>query len=348
MKTLEKVWPVLKALAALAVAFAAAVVLLDVFGVIDAFDEEGKTGTTRGQSLPREFLYLDDERVDAYLGQLRGGLSASEARSRNVTRSREAKLGAQDVVQLGGSLSEQETISQTVLPRAADRYYMLETALADQFGQRGPDSLFTRVQADESRGCTRIGRPGAIDDGQFVRLTGARLRVPTYVLALAKVAHATPLVLPAQERKVGLSRERLSAFRERLSELARESRGPLGRYVKGFGRDPRLPFRLEIPSASGRPCEVLLPVRYSKITEAPSLLTGYITVVGKVARRFTKRDPAYFDLETAVLYQRALQATSPSVRRTLAVPGRLGPEVVRGSATATYPGLVVLPLAMYK
>jgi hypothetical protein len=60
-----------------AVLFATGVVLLELAGVIDVLDED-QGAPLQAQRLPAEFLYLDDERVDAYLGQLRGGLAPSE------------------------------------------------------------------------------------------------------------------------------------------------------------------------------------------------------------------------------------------------------------------------------
>jgi hypothetical protein len=343
---LERATRLLKPVAFVALTFVTVVVLLDIFGVIHPFSSSGDT-TARPARLPAEFLYLDDERVDAYLSQLSGGLAETEARTSSTTRSRRGSLGAQEVVQLGGEFTEHETVQQTVLPRAADRYYMLETQLASQFGQTSGGELFAQEPANRAPGCTRIANPKAIHDGQFIRFTGARVRVPTYALALAKVAHAEPFLVPAQGPHIR-SADGLSDFRTRLSALAARSRKPLRTYVKTFGRDPRIPFRLEVPAASGDPCQVFLPIRYSKLTEAPSLLTGYITVVGKVIRRLTKREPLYYDAETVVTYGRALRQARPNVRDALAVNGKAGSEAVVASATTEYPGLVVLPLAMYK
>ena len=71
-------------------------------------------------------------------------------------------------------------------------------------------------------------------------------------------------------------------------------------------------------------------------------------MVGKVVRRLTEKDPRYFDVETATTYDPAVQTADPLLRRTLGLSGSLGGEVVSASATTDYPGLVVLPLAMYK
>jgi hypothetical protein len=82
------------------------------------------------------------------------------------------------------------------------------------------------------------------------------------------------------------------------------------------------------------------------LTEAQSLLTGSITIVGKVVRRLTKgSSPRYFDVEPAVIYARAARNADEAVKVTLGLDrGR----VVNASAIVDYPGLVVLPLAMYK
>jgi hypothetical protein len=111
MATLPLASQAVRVLAGVAVAAATAIVLVDFFG-LDPFDNEG-----RATRLPAEYLYLDDERVDAYLGQLHGGVALSEQRSRSVTRSRQARASASQVVQVGGSVQQQEASSRRCRPR---------------------------------------------------------------------------------------------------------------------------------------------------------------------------------------------------------------------------------------
>lgn len=319
-----------------AITLLALIVLLDVVGVLDVFGDEGLEPTPAAR-LPGEYLYLDDERVDAYLGQLRGGLSPTEQRSISLTQNREAQLGVEQVVQVGGNIERKEVIERTVSSQAADRFYILETELAARFAD--PEAVgpqFRRLEA-KPPGCAEITRLETIKEGQILRITGAQLLVPTYALALARVAHADQFLAPYQEP---LSPVRLSRF-------AGESQPALRELVDRLGPDPRVPFRLRIRRRQG-PCQVFMPVRYSKLIDAPSLLTGPMTVVGKVVRRLTKIEPEYFDVDTAVRYTRALHEAPPDVKRALGLDTVSIREVVNSSATVTYPGLVVLPLAMYK
>ena len=117
--------------------------------------------------------------------------------------------------------------------------------------------------------------------------------------------------------------------------------------MRSFGADPRLPFRLEI-GHSGRLCTIFMPARYSKLVESPSLLTGRVTVVGKVVRSLTGESKIYFDVETAARYGRAVVRAEPAVKDVLALRGVAAREVVHASARVSSPALVILPIAIYK
>jgi hypothetical protein len=57
----------------------------------------------------------------------------------------------------------------------------------------------------------------------------------------------------------------------------------------------------------------------------------------------------YFDVDTAVRWERALrQSDAPRLRRTLGLNEVGIRAVIDNSATVRYPGLVLLPLEMYK
>jgi Na+-translocating ferredoxin:NAD+ oxidoreductase RnfC subunit len=82
--------------------------------------------------------------------------------------------------------------------------------------------------------------------------------------------------------------------------------------------------------------------------DSPSLLTGQVTVVGKVVRTLAGEGKTYFDVETAARYGRAVQDADPAVQQVLGVAGADSREVVNESARVGAPALVVLPLAVYK
>jgi hypothetical protein len=100
--------------------------------------------------LPGEYLYLDDERVLAYLGQLRGGVSASEERSMTSSSQKEAKLGVSEVVQIGGTLKEERTRRRPF--------------------HRPPRTVTTASRANSNPSRTRAANTIQGTDGQRVRL----------------------------------------------------------------------------------------------------------------------------------------------------------------------------------
>jgi hypothetical protein len=334
----EKVPPWVRTAGLAVAAIAAFLFFLDFLGIVEGFgdeDEPAGPATPMAHRPPGEHLYLDDERVDAYLGQLRGGLAPSERQQVSVTRSRNAELALQQVVQVGASVEEQQVVERTVSSRAADRFYLLEAELMARFGQSEHVGFrFRRVRAN-AQGCRQIRRGVLIKPGQIIRITGAHLRVPTYALALAKVAHAAQFLAAHQPDRV---------TPEALSQLAEERQRSLQEFVEGFGTDPRLPFRLLL----GESCQVFVPARYSKLVEAPSLLTGQVTVVGKVVRTLAGEGKTYFDVETAARYGRAVQDAAPEVQEVLGLGGGDARELVNESARVAAPALVVVPLAIYK
>ena len=326
------------------VVVATVVVLLDWWGIADTLGEESEKSRT--QRLPAEFLYLDQERADAYLGQLERGLAPSETRTETTARKREAKIGGADTAQLGGSVDESEEVVSTVSPKAADRFHLLEDRLATDFG-KGREGKYAPLDLDKTRHLST--ETARLNEGDFVRLDHAQIRLPTYTLALKKLAHGTQFRSPGQQ-KAGL---RVSS--RQLAGFAIRRQRALDSYVTSFGEDPRLPFRLEIAGldATGKPAtprrlSVFLPVRYSSLVDAPSLLTGRVTVIGKVIRKLNGTDPPYFDTETAAAYERATKGARAGVHRILAVPPGEEREVVQASATASAPALVVVPVAIYK
>jgi hypothetical protein len=311
---------------------------LDFFGIVEGFGEDDEPESPvapAAHRLPGEHLYLDDERVDAYLGQLRGGLAPSERQQVSVKRTRNAELALQQVVQVGASVEEQQVVERTVSSRAADRFYLLEAELMSRFGESEHVAFRFRRVRSNAEGCRQIRRGAVIRSGQIIRITGAHLRVPTYALALAKVAHAAQFL--ASHQLEGVSPEA-------LSQLAERRQGSLVRFVEGFGTDPRLPFRIQV----GAGCTIFLPALYSKLIDAPALLTGQVTVVGKVVRTLEGEGKTYFDVETAARYGRAVQDADRAVQDVLGLSGSDAREVVNESARVGAPALVVLPLAIYK
>ena len=257
-----------------------------------------------GSRVPGEFLYLDDERVDAYLGQLRGGLSSTEQRSISLTERHEEQAGFDPVVQVGGGSERQEVINRTVEPNAADRFFLLQSELEARFKQAERGPRFMEIKA-AGNACPEMKSLEKIKEGQILRILGANLLVPTYALALAKLAHADQFRAHGQKE----------VKPERLAQLAPAAQRGLKQLVKSLRADPRLPLWLRIKQPK-KGCQVFMPAQYSKVIDAPSMLTGPITIVGKVVRRL-RLEETYFDVDTAVRWERALKQSPPRVRRLL-------------------------------
>ena len=119
---------------------------------------------------PPEYAYLaDNPRVLVYLGQIEGGLSSSETRTRNVTEARTGGVAAGG--RLGGSASRGETVQETVTPTETARFYRLLDRLGDkgylrELNASSPPATFAKALAD-------------VPEGFFIRIAGCKLRVPT-------------------------------------------------------------------------------------------------------------------------------------------------------------------------
>jgi hypothetical protein len=310
--------------------------------------------------VPGEYLYLDNDRVDSYLGQIDNGLSTSEKRTTTTSRKGEASAKAGAVLQVGGSLQEEQFVEQLVTPTATDRFFRFLNRLDDKFG-----SEFHQLEPSEDFD-SFLSDTRDVHEGDFVEIREARLFAPTYALLFPKLTHAARLLAPRVERGKRIVALRQPGIRpQEITRLVARHRRGVNNYLRAVGKDPRVPL---VAKAALRPryqsdkkeseFTFLLPVRYSKLTDAPSLLSGRITIVGKVIRsvqpldpeRKTEdfRDPTYFDIETALTYRRALRKAPAVVRRTIHVPRNVIRARVGFSATVTAAGMVVIPVAMFQ
>lgn len=294
--------------------------------------------------VPGEYLYLDSDRVDAYLGQMEGGLSPSEERSSTTTAKAEASLNTGGVA-AGASHQQDLFVKRVVTPTATDRFVRLYERLRRDFGEQlhefrptGPhDEL---LHADDG-----------VEEGDFVRIRDARLLAPTYVLPLPKLAHAATLLEGDQQE----------VLRRDVARLAVNRRRETTAYLERLGKDPRVPLvvkALETNDRGERQFTFFVPVRYSKLADSPVLMSGNVTIVGKVVRRVPEpvsgpvesfREDFYGDIETTTAYMPALRRASDPFLRTLQMDTpRLDPrEVVLRTATVKPRGMVVIPIAIY-
>jgi hypothetical protein len=332
------------AVSAKALGIAASVLGVLAVGAFGGWLVFGEHGDETKVVPPGEYLYLDNERVDAYLGQIEGGLSPTEERTRTTTRKAETSLKAADVASVGGSLQEDAFIKQVVTPSATDRFVSLDRNLRAKYDDTIHDLTPTGDFDDLMEGA------GAVKEGDFVSIHDARLHLPSYVLPLPKAAYAARLVTEGQDL----------VDRRDVAHLLSTRREEVKLYLRRLGTDPRLPamvFARELGDEQ-RTFSFLVPLRYSKLSDSPALMSGNVTIVGKVIRRVfdeprgnseSFRDRSYNDIETATGYLPALKKASNDFLEQLSLegPGLNARKVVNASATVSAPGLIVVPVAIF-
>jgi hypothetical protein len=287
--------------------------------------------------VPGEYLYLDSDRVNAYLGQLNVGLSPNEERTLTKTSAAQAQLGAGGVT-LGGSRQEQNFVRAVVTPDAADRFYDLRKRL---------DDLGDITHIDPSKDLAK--KLPNLEEGDFVEFARAHLLVPPYASVLPKANYAPqighPQVKPHLLAPVlPTERARLQAYFDLLSFP--HGKGTVtGRIA---ANDFRIPFLVEDRTHSTK---VFIPMRNSKLALEPGLMSGDVKILAKVTRVLTTKNDNYFDVQTVISFGHALQQADPLVLRRLHIRRRgkrSAQAVVTNSATLTGPALVAVPIAAYK
>jgi hypothetical protein len=100
-----------------------------------------------------------------------------------------------------------------------------------------------------------------------------------------------------------------------------------------------------------------LPARYRSLSREPSLLSGVVTIVGKVvhvdARPASEASVgafprAYFDRETLTTFGPALERADQSLLDLLKLDRDRLIQHVRDSLTISSPVAVIIPLAIYQ
>jgi len=321
-------------------------VALVVVGIVGGFflDKDASTPELPEDTPPPEYLYLDNDRVLAYLGQLSGGLSNIERRRLSQADDLSAG-GAAGGAEVSRTRRLESSVERDVTPTATDRFYRLLAQLEEERGKRGKPYLTTHP-AD-------AGLLG-IQEGDFIRIKDARLDLPRFAAVYPR-----------------------AAFVERGDETLRPLYAPQGprdrailrRYRSQVGKNPRLPLVTELKLEGNRLMRVIVPVRYRALGSEPALLSGRVTIVGKVVvndpRDPVVNDPSdpkgpedyYLDRQTLRTFGGPLQeADRPlldllgygSSRMSLGSRRGAAFKDVRSSSELEPPVLVVLPVAIYQ
>lgn len=323
------------------------------------FHDSGHPTFPTPDTPPAEYLYLDTDRVRAYLGQVLGGLGANETRTDSITEALTAGLKGDGLADITGSRTRASSVSKVVTPRAGDRFYQLLEVLREFDNAQRPAGRvapwLTTVDGD-------LGSPAAfkrfhdrlenVADGDFIRIHDAHLFLPAFATFFHKTRYAT-LYKP-----VGPPEPSQRPYLLHLREA-----GAVDRYRRLLGKDMTLPFVLPITAGGGQvKLTVFVPARYSKLVDNGRLLAGDINLVGKVIYKDPRlpgdstcrdlhRRCLYVDLETISDYSAALRSAAEPVRRSLGLETRRRLNLrrtVRSFVRFDTPVLVVLPVAIYQ
>jgi hypothetical protein len=357
----------------IAVAGAAVVALIAAYFIWGVNQAVVRTKLLPPDTPPAEYLYLDTQRVLAYLGQIEGGLTAQEKRTTSQAKSVTAGVKGGLLADLGGSASTSASVEQVVTPTATDRFFSLLIKLRsgrERVGSRNSPWLKTlNLRVTAGTGKKDIERALAtVEVGDFVRLNHAHLFLPAYAALAPKVRYAarsarsaappvvgSPTPTPASTRGPGVTPSSIGQQRS------------IDAYLRRLGPNPTLPFvayALDANQVDRHAATFFVPAAYQGLLDNERLLAGDLTVVGKViyedlrplvrdacpsATRPDLPSCTYFDRETLATFGPALgKAPKPVLKRLgYDTPGRARGAVQR-SVTFGTPVVVVLPVAIYQ
>jgi hypothetical protein len=307
------------------------------------------------QLRPAEFLYLDNQRVLAYLAEMQGGTTSSEQVSRKLTNSVGGKLALKGLFEAGGSTEEENVSQRVVTPTAASSYMELFANLdAQNKLRRLPLRCVSCMEG--------------LEEGEILLFKTDSMVAPVYVnpyLAVRQSATLSALFPMSSNDEV--KRKVVSAQREAAMKFANQ-----------VGDDPRIVFALRPNGEGAHAVQYLLPLNYRELTSERSLLKfggGEFAVLGKVVRIFpeTGRKPkqgeqAYVDSPTRETWSRPLKrAIAPLLCRAypLCVRTIKGEDAEERAMTISRTrgemnsalinqsqihrrGAVIIPIAIYK
>jgi hypothetical protein len=248
-----------------------------------------------------------------------------------------------------------------VTPLATDRFFKLLVELRSG----GENRHKTRVPwlqtvdaqvrtSDDERVLRRT--LATLQEGDFIRIANARMYLPPFAALVPRARYAAAYVGGKYRATQPLSSHQAPAKQQRS----------VNRYLRALGADPVLPFVAPTVSSDGHPTtagKFVIPARYGSLLDNARLLSGSLTVVGKViyldrrtqrdrrcAHRAGMRAPlcAYFDRQSAATFAVALDRAPATVPQLLALPAhRIGPSVAAALRFRS-PVVVVLPVAIYQ
>lgn len=331
------------------------------------FDLRSPIGPSEETSLkarpqPVEYLYLDINRVAAYLAQLDGGIATSERLSETLTSEEKARVSGGEFFEVGASAQHQNFVEREVSPTAAANFFRLLSLLREQ-------KQLHKVSVDA------LGDFKDVGEGAFVVFSSRDLRTPIYANSYFVVRQSG--TLSALFPPFGGTK----SHREEIRAQREDAR----KYAHQVGPNPRIVFGLT--PEGDESIKFLLPLLYRQMTDERSLIKdggGRFTVVGKVVRLFGQRSksknkkkkrlrPSYVDSAARETWTKPLEHVplpllrrssrkckpianrsrsleSPSLVRAVKKPTLRSCVMSRLEEQTAIPngGAVILPVAIYK
>jgi hypothetical protein len=295
---------------------------------------------------PAEYLYLDTQRVLAYLGQIEGGLTTQEKRVASQAQSETASVKGGLLADIGASSSSTTSVEQVVTPAATDRFFALLIKLRsgrEHVGGRDSPwlkNLNLQVTKTNTPASIRKALAG-VQVGDFVRLNHAHLLLPAYAALAPKVRYAaqasqsarpTVTVVASGSTVPGAPPPPPTAAKPRprpkpkarVTPASVRQKRLVDAYLRRLGRDPTLPFvahTLDANQVDQGIATFFVPAGYAGLLDNDRLLAGELTVVGKVIYQDmrpvpgepcrsnklpTYRSCTYFDRQTLATFAPAL------------------------------------------
>jgi hypothetical protein len=312
---------------------------------------------------PPDYAYLDDARVALYLGQLEGGLATSEQLTQQLTKSGTAGVSAGGF-SLGGSTGSSATAERVVTPTATARFYQLLDLL-------GRDGYLHPI--DMAQSPKRVVRDfAAVPQGSFVQLRNCTVKLPGYVQFLQAVQSpgfdwTDPLgiggsVTNPATAPIWASQE-AEALAGRIHAMTGAAAGsyPVGMVkridsavhalVGTVGRNPRVPMATCDGNADvtkPRGIDLLFPIQLANFTPEPGLVSGPLTVVGKLVLAVRNKGVDYVDDESLTTFSKALIRLDSADGANQGDSGGTYLDELYADAVVLPPGAVIIPIAIYR
>jgi hypothetical protein len=324
-------------------------------------------------AVPGEYLYLDPERVVAYLAQIRGGIPGAETQTESTSETLDASAGSA----VSGSLQRRREagVSRVVTATTAADFLNLVQKLQD--GDLQKPTRLREVDARPDPPSSQAFADQVLDlvEGDFVIIRDVRVLMPAHVRPYDAIRRLGPAGFsddPGVRRQIRRYARAVGSDPTVVLNVGAHTASDDGGHLEATLPDGRTragcpttgwpSFGRVWPAEDPVNARVLMPVRYDLLSPETSLISGGDSiVVGKVVRVLRPptattagpsprtSDVCFSDAQAAGAF--ALTADRIPERVIDALPD-VTRDRIRASLTSyaavRAPAAVVLPVAIYR